>query len=50
MLMMIHKLDKQKCLCVDPTFKTNITYYAGIRIFLVVAGIISIVSTLLIKS
>ena len=50
MLMMIHKLDKNKCLCVDPTFKTNMTYYAGIRIFLVVAGIISIIASLIIKS
>jgi hypothetical protein len=50
MLMMIHKLDKNNCLCVDPTFKTNLTYYAGIRAFLVVVGIISLVSKIMLMN
>lgn len=49
MLIMIHKLDKTKCLCVDPTFKTNLTYYAGIRIFLVALGVVSVILALLVK-
>jgi hypothetical protein len=34
MITMITELDKQKCLCVDPNFKSVMTYYAGIRAFI----------------
>jgi hypothetical protein len=50
MLLMIRNLDKKNCLCVDPTFKTNLTYYAGIRTFLVVVGIISLISKIMLMN
>jgi hypothetical protein len=31
MIGLIHQLDKDKCLCVNPNFKTFITYYSGFR-------------------
>ena len=34
MVSLIAKLDTIKCVCVDPWFKSLMTYYAGIRVFL----------------
>ncbi len=34
MVSLIGKLDTIKCVCVDPWFKSLMTYYAGVRIFL----------------
>ena len=44
MLSLIGKLDKIKCLCVDPQFKTVMTYYAGIRAFVIIATILFLIT------
>lgn len=50
LISLISKLDNIKCLCVDPKFKTFLTYYAGIRAFiaglLIIALVIILVSKL----
>jgi hypothetical protein len=46
MIGLIYQLDKDKCLCVDPSFKTFLTYYSGFRaliaIFVIIIFIIAV--------
>ena len=37
---LIHQLDKDKCFCVDPYFKTFLTYYSGFRALFAIIVII----------
>jgi hypothetical protein len=46
MISLIYKLDKDKCQCVDPRFKSVVTFYSGFRalltimmIFIIAVGI-----------
>ncbi len=48
LISLISKLDNIKCLCVDPKFKTFLTYYAGIRGF--VASLLIIVLVIILAS
>lgn len=40
MIGLIHQLDKDRCFCVDPYFKTFLTYYSGFRALLAIISII----------
>ncbi len=40
MLLTVHKLNKDKCTCVDKTFQNTMTYYASFRAITIVLGII----------
>jgi hypothetical protein len=40
MIGLIHQLDKDKCFCVDPYFKTFLTYYSGFRALFAIIVII----------
>ncbi len=37
---LIHQLDNDKCFCVNPNFKTFITYYSGFRALLAIITLI----------
>ncbi len=48
LISLIAKLDSIKCLCVDPKFKTFLTYYTGFRALF--AGLLIIILAIIIVS